>query len=121
MRVYIAGPISLGDLGQNLRQAVSAANRLMSAGHHPFLPHLSIYWALLDPPKGGTVRDSHDVWLPYDLEWLRQCDALLRLPGASVGADREEVEAARNRIPVYRSVDEFLRYNPARRTLWADS
>ena len=69
MRVYIAGPISQGDLGENLRNAVRAANAVLHAGHHPYLPHLSIYWALLDPPGGsglGPTREENrtEVSLP---------------------------------------------------------
>lgn len=107
MRVYVAGPISLGDLGENLRRGLEAANKLVAAGHHPFLPHLSIYWNLAAPPGPET----HDFWLWYDFEWLRQCDAIVRLPGESVGADREVAEAERCGIMVYRSVEELVRYN----------
>lgn len=100
-RVYVSGPYAKGDAAENVRRAVLAADELLRAGHVPFCPHLSHFWHLLCPKP-------REAWLEYDLEWLRACDAVVRLPGESEGADAE-VEAARELgIPVYGSVREFL-------------
>jgi len=100
-RVYVSGPYAKGDAAENVRRAILAADELLRAGHAPFCPHLSHFWHLLCPKP-------REAWLEYDLEWLRACDAVVRLPGESEGADAE-VEAAREMgIPVYASVGEFL-------------
>ena len=102
MRVYIAGPISLGDRVANIRQAILAADLVLRAGHTPFVPHLDFLWELVvgDAPYEGRMA--------YDHEWIKVCGALIRLPGASSGADREVVWARELGIPVYFSVDDFL-------------
>jgi hypothetical protein len=51
---------------------------------------------------------DYELWLEIDFAWVKKCDALIRLPGESSGADRE-VELARSLgIPVYFSIQEFL-------------
>lgn len=100
MRVYIAGPYSSNPT-EGARNAIRAGNLIREFGHFPFIPHLTMFWDLLYP------RDYED-WLEYDLEWLRQCDAMIRLPGASKGADAEALEAFVLRIPLYWSVTEFI-------------
>lgn len=101
MRVYIAGPIGLGDHDLNIRQAIDAGQRLLEEGHTPFVPHLSSFWAIVHWNPWGT-------WLRYDKEWLKACDALIRLPGESAGATKEVMWAKELSIPVFVSVDEFL-------------
>lgn len=100
MRVYIAGPYS-GDKGTNVRTALKAANDLRDAGFTPFCPHLSHFWELFYPRP-------YDDWLEMDLEWLGQCEALVRLPGYSFGADGEVSHARRMGIPIYDGVDALL-------------
>jgi hypothetical protein len=108
-RVYVSGPYAKGDAAENVRRAVMAADELLRAGHVPFCPHLSHFWHLLCPKP-------REAWLQYDLEWLRACDAVVRLPGESEGADAE-VEAARELgIPVYGSVGEFFEAQEKERT-----
>ena len=41
------------------------------------------------------------IWMAIDLELLSKCDALIRLPGDSKGADIEVDYAMANGIPVY--------------------
>ena len=86
MRVYVAGPYAIGDVLANVRAAVLAGDRLLSAGHTPYVPHLNHYWdAIVERPTAD--------WLAFDTEWLAVCDALIRLPGESVGSDNEVVRA----------------------------
>lgn len=100
MKVYVAGPYSQGDPIINIRTAIEAAEQLVAAGHTPFVPHLAMLWHL-------TTPHTIDFWYAYDLEWLAACDALLRLPGASFGADQEVKTAVRLGLPVYLDVAEI--------------
>lgn len=94
--VYVAGPLTVGGTGTNLRNASWAADALMQRGFVPFVPHLSFYFDLLYP-------HSYEEWMDWCLAWVARCDAVLRLPGASDGAVRE-VEFARSRnLPVFGS------------------
>ncbi len=83
--VYVAGPLSAPDaegVRRNVQRAIEVGNRLLDAGLWPFVPHLTCQ---LD---AHTPR-HYEEWLAYDLAVLRRMDALLRMPGASPGADRE--------------------------------
>jgi len=101
LKVYVAGPYTKGDVVVNTRSAILAADALLEAGHHPYVPHLSHFWHLVAP------RPYQD-WLDLDLVWLRECDAVVRIPGESSGADMETAEARRLSIPVFGSVAELL-------------
>lgn len=101
MRVYVAGPYSKGDVVLNVRNAVAAADSLLAAGHTPFIPHLTHFWHLVSPK-------SYEEWLHYDFKWVECCDALVRLPGDSPGADREVAYSKSLGIPVYLGLDTFL-------------
>ena len=81
MRVYVAGPYTLGDVALNVRAAIDAGNELLHNGHAPFVPHLSHFWHIIHPVE-------YRVWLAFDIEWLKVCGALIRLPGDSAGADQ---------------------------------
>ena len=101
MRVYIAGPYSKGDVILNIREAIYAADWLLAGGHVPFVPHLTGFWHAIAPKP-------YESWLAYDMEWLKVCDAVLRLPGESSGADKEVAEARRLGVPVFESVPELF-------------
>lgn len=99
-KVYIAGPYSQGVTAENIRNAVFAAERLVQLDCSPYIPHLSHLWELIQP-------HCYEFWIHHDMEWLGVCDALLRLPGHSPGADGEVAEAQRLGIPVFYSLDEL--------------
>ena len=101
MKVYVAGPYTKGDVALNVRAAIDASHELMNAGHVPFVPHFSHFQHMIHP------REYED-WLAYDFEWLPMCDALLRLPGESSGADREIEFANELGIPVHHSIESLL-------------
>lgn len=95
--VYVAGPYSKPDPVENINKAVKWGTKLLDDGIvTPFLPHLSGTWHMIDPRP-------YEDWLAYDLEIMRRCDAVLRIPGASSGADKETAEAVELGIPVYLS------------------
>jgi hypothetical protein len=84
MYIYVAGPLmSSGDLDTNIRAACRVGTRIKDAGHVPFVPHTNVYWNRFFPAP-------EESWLQWDFAWLRKCDALVRIPGHSRGADREE-------------------------------
>lgn len=99
-RVYIAGPISKGDLRSNLDQAKEADRRLRQAGYAPLCPHLHCYLAG-DSPTVQPHGIRHADWLDADLPWVMVADAVIRLPGESQGADLEVALAKELGIPVY--------------------
>ena len=101
MKVYIAGPYTHGDVARNVRAAIDAAHAIREAGHTPLVPVLSHFWHMIHPR-------AYEDWLAMDLEWLEVCDAVVRLPGHSPGADRETAEAARIGLPVYHGVTVFI-------------
>lgn len=101
MRVYIAGPYTKGDVVVNVRTAILAADRIFDAGHLPYVPHLTHLWHMVSP------RPWQD-WMRLDMGWLPTCDALVRLPGESNGAELEVNEARSLCIPVFHGLDAFL-------------
>lgn len=98
-RIYVAGPITLGDPERNLRRAIDAADTLLRFGAAPFVPHLHMAWHAVHPHE-------HAEWMAFDVCWLQCCDALLRLPGESVGADAEVEWCETHGTPVLRSLGE---------------
>lgn len=103
--IYVSGPIGPNDAGRQERVdvAVVAARALIEAGLFPFVPHL---WSLAD----GDSFASYESWLAYDLAWLERCDAVLRIPGESPGADREVARAKQIGLPTFFTVDGLLKW-----------
>ena len=93
-RIFIAGPYTTGDVASNVREAIEIADVLLSQDVIPFIPHLAHFWHLLCPHE-------YTVWTEYDIEWLKVCDGLLRMPGDSPGAENEIEKAKEFGIPVY--------------------
>jgi hypothetical protein len=120
IRVYLAGPISKGDLAHNINQATAAFEELAVAGYAPWCPHWSAFSTGARVRSGtGTVYAvataqgcglSHDDWLGVDLSWVAVADAVLRLPGESAGADREVAFARERGIPVFDSAEAVAGY-----------
>lgn len=124
-RIYIAGPISKGDLYHNIKQANDACLTLLKKGFAPLCPHWSCYaggpykeepldddWrrdfrilAVAEKLPHGT---THSDWLGMDLPWVEVSHAVLRLPGESEGADQEVAHAHKFGIPVCHSISEIL-------------
>jgi hypothetical protein len=102
MRVYVAGPLTLGDRIENIRNAIEAADRIAKRGHFPFIPHLFDMWAF------GHPENDYEFWMSQDFAWLEVCDAIVRLPGKSNGADREVSKAYDLNKKIYYGLDEFM-------------
>lgn len=94
--IYIAGPLnSSGDVANNIFQACDLAHSLIRDGFTPFVPHLNFFWNMQDP------YDTQ-YWLDYDVSVLDHCQAIVRLPGRSKGADIEEKYALDHGITVFK-------------------
>lgn len=113
--ILIAGPYRSGTndepdrLAANLHFLETAAWPIFEAGHIPMIGE----WVALPVMRGvgSTVGDptSLTILTPTAERLLTHCDAVLRLPGASTGADNDVRIAESLGIPVYRSVDEIPR------------
>ena len=101
MKIYIASPYTNGDQAANVRVQLEAMHLLMKAGHLPFAPLLS-HFAQIVYPK------LYNDWMIYDMGWLEACDAVLRLPGESPGADLEVKHAKLLHIPISYNIDDFI-------------
>ena len=113
MMILIAGPYRGGTnddpvlMAQNLAHLESVALPLFRAGH---LPMIGEWVALPLTQLGGSTWPGDAVWneiqYPVAHQLLEKCDAVLRLEGASAGADND-VKLARERgLPVYFSLAE---------------
>lgn len=102
--VYVAGPFR-SDPFAGIRNAIVVADRLEETGIiTAWVPHQNAMWDLVCPHTAG-------FWLDYDLAQLAKSDALLRIPGASEGAD-DEIDFAREvGMPVF--------YDEETTILWA--
>ena len=102
--VYVAGPYSHPDPIENTNIALNIADAMYAESDHelvPVIPHLTAFWHLVHPHE-------YAHWLEYDLKILSRCDALLRLPGESSGADGEVEFAEMNGIPVFHTVSSLM-------------
>ena len=112
MMILIAGPYRSGThdepdrLAANLAYLESVAWPIFEAGHVPMIGE----WVALPVMRGvdSVVGDatSSTILTPTAERLLQHCDAVLRLPGESTGADND-VRIARERcLPVYHSIGE---------------
>ena len=111
--ILIAGPYRSGTnddptrLAANLRALEAHALPLWHAGHLPLIGEW-VALPIIHAAGGEHIADAaHQEFLyPVARRLLARCDAVLRVPGASRGAD-EDVRLARARgLPVYHHVDE---------------
>lgn len=105
--VYVAAPYTHPDPVENTHDAIKTADSLHASGLVTcVVPHLTLLWNMISP-------QPPDHWYAYDLALLARCDALLRLPGSSEGAD-EEVRFAEDRdIAVFYAADALMAWaNP---------
>jgi nucleoside 2-deoxyribosyltransferase len=92
--VYVAGPYTRPDPVSNVRATIPYAEAVREAGCTPLVPHLFMLWDLVSP-------HPYEYWTSMDMELLARCDALIRLPGESSGAEAEVNYATQQlQIPV---------------------
>ena len=106
IRVYIAGPMTNGGTGYDMKGITSAIGVYMRLIEHGFVPHcpqLTMFCDFLTPGRISYVQ-----WLELDQCYIDDSDVVLRMPGESKGADRECQYAKDNGIPVIEGVGLFL-------------
>ena len=99
-RIFISGPYTIGDVAINVRNAMNIANELINLGYAPYCPHLTHFLHMNNPQE-------YEKWLELDRIYLEVCDALLRIPGKSNGADLEVEHAKKFGIPIFYSIKEL--------------
>jgi hypothetical protein len=110
-KVYIAGPYgrrskaSIDQITLNLNRAINMARLLIGRGYAPLVPHLYHFIHI-----GWSSTPDEDAWWEVCAAWIGSCDALLRLKGESVGADREVQKAIVMGVPVFYSVEGLLKW-----------
>lgn len=107
--VYVAGPMSLGDLMDNVAYGMKVGKRMVVDGFAPYVPMLD---AFMHFPDG-----SYEMLLEWDFAWIARSDALYRLNGASAGADREVEFAGKQGIPVFYQSPETRRHSTIQKDL----
>lgn len=105
--VYVSHPIGALDEGRKSRllTAFDTGARLLQEGLDPFVPGL---WAMARSESEHIL--TYEKWMAYDLRWVEKCDAVLRIPGHSPGADREVAHAEKLGIPVFFDEDLLLEW-----------
>lgn len=110
LRVYISGPITSGNRNQNYAKAADAHEALMYLGFAPLNP-----MATMTLPFAWKTEAPHSLWIDCDLPWVEAADAVLRLPGYSVGADAELEHAKRHGVPIFYEINDLVDWSMCRR------
>jgi hypothetical protein len=119
MLILIAGPYRSGTgddpqlMAANLARLEEAAWPIFRAGHIPMIGE----WVALPVLRGAGTQDvlsplAERVMYPTAQRLLQHCDAVLRLPGASTGADQDEAIARERGLPIYHRVEDVPGYTP---------
>ena len=120
MLILIAGPYRSGTnddpqkMAENLRRLEQASWPIFQAGHLPMIGE----WVALpiwNVAGGTTVGDAlyDQILHPTAGRLIERCDAILRLPGDSKGADNDVRLAHERGIPVYYDLDQIPVYQEA--------
>jgi len=113
MLILIAGPYRSGTnddaslMQQNLNKLESVALPLFRKGH---IPMIGEWVALPLIHLAGSQKPGDEAWeeiqYPVAHRLLEKCDAVLRLEGASKGADEDVKKAKERGLKVYYNLDE---------------
>jgi len=101
-KIFISGPYTMGDVAVNVKTSMDVADNLIELGFAPFCPHLTHFLHM-------NHSRPYKKWLEIDIAFLKVCDAVLRIPGESKGADAEVELAKKLKIPVFTSINELKR------------
>jgi len=111
LRVYIAGPMTNGTKDNfnmpKIHEAIEAYFRLIEEGFVPHCPHLTVFCELMHPH-----RIEYEQWLELDKSYIDDADVVLRIPGASRGANRECEYARSKGVDVRSGLSYFLETYP---------
>ena len=117
--ILIAGPYRSGtndvpeQMAANLHALERYALPLYRAGH---LPMIGEWVALLIIRAAGSGRVGDPVYqeylYPVASRLLERCDAVLRIPGESKGADQDVAIARERGLPVFFTLEEVPAIDP---------
>src|SRR5688572_44925 len=113
MLILIAGPYRSGTnddiqlMKQNLDRLEAVALPLFRKGHIPFIGE----WLALPLIRlAGSQQPGDAAWeeiqYPVAHRMLKKCDAVLRIEGASKGADEDVKQAKALGLPVYYKLED---------------
>lgn len=108
-KVYVSGPLTASNDEEeqnNIDRAMEAGDLLAREGIAVYVPHVTWYMDEVAKVMGRPTLNYK--YLKQDKEWIRYCNAVLRLPGESKGGDIETVYASKLGIPVYHTVQAVL-------------
>lgn len=91
-------------MAANLARLEAAAWPVFAAGHLPVIGEWIALPVLHSAGAGPTDPLADQVLYPTAERLLARCDAVLRLPGHSTGADQDVAHARRRGLPVYYDV-----------------
>lgn len=108
MWIMISGPYRSGSKDpvvwqQNLDAMNLAAYEVFKLGHVPVIG-VNFAKPIIDL-KGEECYD--EIMMPLSMKTCERCDAVLRIGGASKGADMEVDYFEKKSLPVYRSIEEI--------------
>jgi hypothetical protein len=106
--ILIAGPYRSGTgddpalMAANLTRLENAAWPLFRAGHLPMIGEWVALPVLSSAGASGPLDPlAEQVMYPTAQRLLAHCDAVLRLPGESTGADQDVAIAEERGLPIY--------------------
>ncbi|MCU1664691.1 MAG: hypothetical protein JWR58_4756 [Pseudonocardia sp.] len=95
-------------MAANLARLEEAAWPIFRAGHVPMIGEWVALPVLRTAGAGGVTDPlAEQVMYPTAQRLLQHCDAVLRLPGESAGADQDVAIARERGIPVYTGLEEI--------------
>jgi len=114
MLILIAGPYRSGTnddpvlINQNLSNLEAMALPIFQKGHVPMIGE----WVAIPLLRlAGSQKPGDAIWneiqYPVAHRLLEKCDAILRIPGASKGADQDIKIAKERGLKVYYHLDEI--------------
>jgi hypothetical protein len=113
LMILIAGPYRSGTgddpdlMARNLARLEEAAWPIFAAGHIPMIGEWVALPVLRSAGAGVTDPLAADVMYPTAQRLLERCDAVLRLPGESTGADQDVAIARSRNLPVYYRLEDI--------------
>lgn len=117
--ILIAGPYRSGTgddpagMAANLARLEEAAWPVFRAGHVPMIGEWVALPVLASAGADGPLDPlAEQVMYPTAQRLLAHCDAVLRLPGESTGADQDVAIARERGLPVYYRLEELPGWTP---------
>lgn len=111
MWIMVAGPYSSGGAdaaarAENLAAMNRAALAVFDKGHVPVIG-VNMALPVIEAARDADGADRfEEIMMPVSLALAERCDAILRIGGASTGADAEVARFAARGLPIWRALQE---------------